>query len=508
MLLTVRFPMVDHRTYADEHYANDVHLPRSWSAEDGEFVRHFGAVADRRRGPVADWPLERAYCHYKNALKFDEQSLRHLRKLCLGTLRVTKISRRLYTATERNDLFHVDLQLAMSPRRARRTHSDPHVTADLTELVHHILATPVLVLQPATGRFESAELYKAGDELAKAFETATSQASMAGLVRSGDPAICVEARREDRLDAPWSANLTTDDGTMLTSTKLHKSGRHFYTWVIRSSNNEMRNSRALRTHLLRLHAERNLLRQLCWLLGEAQFLSHASAGQLDTVQSALDSSMRLVTKLRAHGYNTSDLLGTAFLADQTLTGMQYEALLTRIAAFRPNLARRVGALRMQEDQASERLRKQIESDRTLNNYVRIQIEEAHMAHYDQRGSQIGAAGDNAIASNFTFGGQLSMAGMSASDRESLEAGIETLRAHVAGLLTGGAPAEIDGAQITPVMAGSAIGALTEAQQAVADGDEGGAVAALKKSGTWLASFAEKVGVTVVAAAIRSTLGLP
>ena len=55
-----------------------------------------------------------------------------------------------------------------------------------------------------------------------------------------------------------------------------------------------------------------------------------------------------------------------------------------------------------------------------------------MVKYDQRGSQIGAAGDKASATNFSFGGQLNLGEMSTADTEALQSALRTLRKHLAG----------------------------------------------------------------------------
>ena len=131
-----------------------------------------------------------------------------------------------------------------------------------------------------------------------------------------------------------------------------------------------------------------------------------------------------------------------------------------------------------------------------------------MSQYDQRGSQIGAAGNNASASNFSFGGQLNLQTMSPADAEALQSALRTLRKHLADQLLTDSAINIDSEEISVTEIGNAIGALSEAEEAISAKDDQRAYNALQRSGRWLASFAQAVGIEVAAAAIRAALHLP
>jgi hypothetical protein len=55
---------------------------------------------------------------------------------------------------------------------------------------------------------------------------------------------------------------------------------------------------------------------------------------------------------------------------------------------------------------------------------------------------------------------------------------------------------------------ASVGALAEAEQAAAKGDEQSTFQALKRAGSWALDKASAVGVAVAAAALRKALGLP
>ena len=131
-----------------------------------------------------------------------------------------------------------------------------------------------------------------------------------------------------------------------------------------------------------------------------------------------------------------------------------------------------------------------------------------MSHYDQRNSQIGAAGDHASATEFSFGGQRNLGAMSTTDTEALQSALRTLRKHLADRLIADSVMDVDSEEVTPTQIGNAIGALSEAEEAVAAKDEQRAESALRRCGRWLASFAQQVGVALAAAAIQAALHSP
>ena len=131
-----------------------------------------------------------------------------------------------------------------------------------------------------------------------------------------------------------------------------------------------------------------------------------------------------------------------------------------------------------------------------------------MAKYDQRGSHIGAAGDKALATNFSFGGQLNLTETLPADTEALQAALRILRRHLADQLLADSVIDVESEEVSPTQIGDAIGALSEAEAAIAAKDGQRAQSALRRGGRWLATFAQQVGVELAAAVIRGALSLP
>ena len=209
---------------------------------------------------------------------------------------------------------------------------------------------------------------------------------------------------------------------------------------------------------------------------------------MERVQYALNQSLATLTSVRSDGFLTSDI-ATAFIADRIISGSELEVLTERVQAFRPIIGKRLQRLQDLEDFVAENWRRFLEQNPGGRNY--IYIGEAHMSQYDQRGSQIGAAGNKASASNFSFGGQLNLNTMSSTDTEALQSALRTLRKHLADHLITDSAIDIDSEEISATEIGNAIGALSEAEEAISTKDNQRAHSALQRSGRWLASSLKK-----------------
>jgi hypothetical protein len=178
----------------------------------------------------------------------------------------------------------------------------------------------------------------------------------------------------------------------------------------------------------------------------------------------------------------------------------------RIKKFRPTIRRRLDALVTQENTAGEAWNRLLQRGPDGNSFIITQ--EVNMSSYDFRGSQVGAAGDNASASNFSFGNQVNANSISSEEFRALEIEIQTLSRLLADRLTSQSIVQVNSEQISPMQIGTAIGALSEAEEGAANKSGPHLQGALQKCGAWLISFAQEVGVELAASAIRSALHMP
>jgi hypothetical protein len=507
----MRVPVVDLRTLTYPGYSRGVRLPTTWS-ENQDFVRYFGPVTKRIRGPVDPWPSERAFCRYDRALRFPASYPASLARDIPG-LEFFGIKRRLYPATTRNDLFHVDLQMVgrysgfetTSPARGAPFRRHDSTQLDLVATATVVLNAPTRVRLPG-GVVTSQQLGRLGPPIARAFDAATTVGDVSGKVVCGAPAIAIEVDERDSVSTTWLGKWDVGDGLRLAARTVVFDGRDINVFVVeRLPQSDHRRARELRIHILRLHAEREYLRRMARLLAVDGFLERCKHSQVEHVQDALNQSLATLTRARSHGFSTAEMT-TAFVADRTLSGAELEVLIERIERFRPRIGRRLQQLLKLEETSEAKWREFVERNPEQRNF--IYVREVHLSKYDQRGSQIGAAGDQASARNFSFGGQLNLEMMSPTDTEALQSALRTLRKHLADQLLTDSVIDVESEEISSTQIGEAIGAVSEAEAAIAAKDEERAQGALRRCGRWLASFAQGVGVELAAAVIRGALGLP
>jgi hypothetical protein len=506
VLLTLRAPVVDLRPFSRPDYPQGIRLPPSWS-EDQEFVRNFGIIAKRPQGPIDPWPAERAFCSFGRVLRFPA-SYPALLNRQVPDFDFFGIKRRLYPATTRNDLFYFDLQLAGRSRHfSRKPGKSPRLyepaRIDLEGTIRAVLNISTIV-HIAGGVTTEQPVGKFGPPITRALDSATTVGGASGNMFPGTLAVAIELEDWDGISSSWGVEWIVG-GLKLYAKTITFQGAAVSVFVItRPRHIDRYQARALRIHLLRLHAERQYLRRMARLLATERFIAGCDHSQLERVQNALNHCLGTLTRVASHGFSTPEV-ATAFMADRTLSGSDLEIMMDRVKEFRPLIGRRLRQLQDLDDMIDERWRRIVDDNPAARNF--IYVKEAHMASYDQRGSQIGAAGDNASASNFTFGGQLNVGTMTEAEAQSLQVAFQTLRKHLADKLVSGSAIDIESEQISSTRIGAAIGALSEAEGAIAARDENRTNSALQRSGRWLASFAQGIGVEIAAAAIRSALHL-
>ena len=391
----MRMPVVDLRSLSRADYPQGIRLPMTWS-ENQDFVRYFGPVAKRFKGPVDPWTSERSFCRYDRVLRFPPSYPAVLSHEVPG-LKFFGIKRRLYPATTRNDLFHVDVQ--MVGRRGRfeasssaegtplRRYGSTHF--DLVAIVSAVLNAPTIVHSPG-GLIASQEAGKLGPPIARAFDAATTVEGPSGKVASGAPAIAIEVDERDSISTTWLGKWEISGGLRLAARTVVFDGRDVNVFVVeRPRQFDRQRARELRIHILRLHSEREYLRRIARLLAVEDFLERCEHSQIERVQNALNQCLATLTRAGSHGFSTAELT-TAFVADRTLSGAELEVLIERIKTFRPRIIKRLELLQRLEAASGRQWQELLERDPYQRNF--IYVREIHMSKYDQRGSQIGAAG--------------------------------------------------------------------------------------------------------------------
>jgi len=226
--------------------------------------------------------------------------------------------------------------------------STPAVRLNVSRAVDLILSMPTTV-RSRTDKTTSTEFGRIGTPIAQSFEAATTVGDLSGDAVAGKPAVAIELDSEDKATAKWGGSWKVD-GLELSATTVMFYHRAIPVFVIeRPSRLDHYRARALRAHLLRLHAEREYLRRMASLLSNDGFIDSVGARQLESIQGALNSSLAVLTRARSFGHLTQDI-ASAF------SGAELETLVDRIQPFRPVIRRRLERLLEQDDMVEKRWR--------------------------------------------------------------------------------------------------------------------------------------------------------
>ena len=517
MLAVLRMPVLDFRPFAayEELYPG-IRLPGTWS--DGEFVRGVGAIQRRPARSVSDWPSERTYADFRNAVRFPTRSIEHMNNR-LQAVRVQSIYRRLWHALPEVDcLFDYDFSVSFGYRKRDASFYPQLPRGSLYGLLEApvlLSALPIMVGSQGRGPKSPlrSSLLRSGHILAEHFGRSTAMPMVRNLgrsfVKAGRPVLTVEApgltpvldmnRRTDRYQI--------DDLKLFSCLLPIKHGRPLRCYWITSDDASpaaRRRVRELRIHVLRLHSIDQFLTGLTSTVQQSTrsrttFAVTPSAAY-DRLQLAIVSVLRTLRSVRVAGIGpTPNLLSAAFLAHEFIEDYALQVLERRLlAAARPAVLR--GLRSLVDDEADRRLTDGVlDSLRDRAGVLTILEGGLHMSKYDLRGANVGAVGDNASASDFVQGQNLNVIRVEGQEFDRFQLATELSKLHAA-ITQGNVPGSegsVDKNQM----------ALKEAETAARAGNGEGVKASLSKLSRWVLRLAQATGSAVAAAAIAHTLGL-
>lgn len=513
MLTTLRVPILDFRPFAaDEGLYSGVRLPGAWA--EGEFVRAVGLIQRRPRRAVSDWPSERTFADFRNAVRFPARSIEDLNNRLQATC-VQSFRRRLWHALPEVDcLFDYDFSASFGYRR-RSTSVDEQPNGSLSSLLEapKLLSGLLVTVGPDgqdLGSPPRTALVKAGRHLAEHFAQGTAVPAVRELsksfVKAGRPVLAVEAPGvAPVLDLGlWVERYPIGDLELLSFLlpTNHASPLRCY-WISSrdGSSTARRRVRELRIHVLRLHSIYQFLTSLTkavWASTRAQspFATTPSAAY-DQLQFAIACFVGTLRSARVAGIGPApNLLSAAFLAHEIIEDNGLHVIEQRLlAAARPDVLRKLRDLAGEEADRSL-LDEVLNAGRDRTGLLTINGG-VHVGKYDIHGSNIGAVGDNASASDFVQGQALNVIKVGGQDFDQfkLVAELGDLRAAI-----GRGEASSEGS------ADESQAVLAEAETAARKGDGEGVKASLAKLGRWVLRLAQATGAAVAAAAIAHAMG--
>ncbi|WP_041468265.1 hypothetical protein [Chloroherpeton thalassium] len=480
MLLTIQFPFVDLRGFSE---ATGRLAKPGWPipTPDDEFVRFSGAVRVRKRGGICGWLGENEVCEANRLIRLsycpkikDDHSGRQF---------TTRIAfRRLYF----DGLAVGKFELGIATKTRRKVVLTKQT---VKEIVDNFLNLPTRVRESG-GNYREVLLGHSAQSVASLYYHATTKHTDKQIitpsdlaVRPGRPLLFLDCQSNEDVPVPyWSRNVKISDRDFdLYNCVVPFHGKNIQLWLLDNYSYDYSDTdaaRRLRIYLLRLHAEHESLRLVLRGIMSKAIDVQPRSPMSDNLQYYINEATRRIGILDSQSSKQfeDEICKIARESMNIISPGKKDALVNVLKSidFRPNILRKV------EDYINKW------GDLTIN------IEEVTMGDRYEAG-QVGALGPNAHAHDMTFN-QIWNQTKGNIDLQALSNELTILREEL---------------QKTAKNAEefAEIGAIANAEIEAKKGDGPQVLSALAKAGKWALSVAEKIGIGVATAAIKTACGL-
>jgi hypothetical protein len=298
-----------------------------------QFIRAVGQVLERRRGGVDPWAGEDTYCDAAGALRLVPPAGPTPIPVSGGTARLACAFRRFFA-----DGRAVSRIEAGFTTRLRRKGKHPLSAEDVLAIVRGVMALPVAI--PSSDRPKTVAFAQAGEPLAQFILASTTKRTSPAItiepwwMHPGEPLFLAEhgaghvasLRRRSVESAPLA-----EAGIELAYALVTGPGNQDYgLWLLGLAPNTDRvKLRRLRIHLLRLHAEREALKQLLRLMSQKK-LDPSS----DEAQSYISDALGILNSPRKYGVEQPQLLEAAYESDELVNPGERASILAAMETAR------------------------------------------------------------------------------------------------------------------------------------------------------------------------------
>jgi hypothetical protein len=346
LLAVFQFPLADLRRFVsdDTHRLAKPAWPFPRPGKD--FVRSFGNLCRRPLGGVENWPGEDFYCEAARGLRMADGWQKKVASSSKLDGQVRCAFRRLLS----DGLGITRVEVAFDLRE-----SDLLKQVDAVQSLRRFCEIPVQVRQVSSDsskdRWDPQTLLPLiGSSLARHYLQCTTKREEHAFepkrwwVQSCEPLLIVQHLQGqlDRLPAACrKVDLSTLD-TELRHLRWSFAGDSFSVWLLGFKPGVNKDfARRLRLHVLRLHAEYEILRQTLRSIVERELILAPRTESCDNLQLYLQKSIGLLSKESRFGVRQSDLLKTVVESQDILTPGQKETLLSQTQALRGNIKKAV-----------------------------------------------------------------------------------------------------------------------------------------------------------------------
>lgn len=384
MLIEFQFPLTDVRSVL----AKSIRLKSpTWPFPriGEEFIHYHGQVMARLGGGVADWTAEDAYCRAARGVRLIPPLPQQRIQLRSSVAVLEGAFRRLFCDGRLLVRYEIALGTAIS---------DFHLNSqeDCLKFVDGCCGLSVRL--PGA----QASLATTGTRLAQEYLSATTPSNKRSvakttpwLVSSGMPLLLLSYQRGDveHVEDFTRFVLGFADEAVIRHCWIRHKGQTISTWFLEKSNGASDELiRRVRVHLLRVHAERECLKNVFRLIVQGKIIVPRRSKKGDVLQDYLRQSLSFLSRTRSYGIWKSGILETLQEFEDIVSPGQRQTLLKELSRIRGNIRRQVERFTASQARAT--------SDISVNNGATLVIGTNYFAQ------QVGAMGPNAHAHDMSF----------------------------------------------------------------------------------------------------------
>jgi hypothetical protein len=353
MFVVVQFPFTDARPFLEV----DTHRlgPSLWDLPrpNSDFIRSFGIFKRRLRGGIRDWSGEETFCRASRALRIEPPFTQV--EVLDGSTKIVNSScifRRFFVNSYGNPRFELGI-LYRSYKDASRNGKRKRLRLGqqgLANIIRSTLELPVSV--PFDGGIHSRKLIHASSFLAKHYLQSSTRYQNGSLphtenwwVRSEEPVLLIEYKFNELDDIPEGQPVRSPT---LLNAKIQLSylwiqieGKEVGTWLLgyQPATVDKKVLRQLRINLLKLHSERENLKEIFRLIIRDKINVQAGSKASDNLQNYLKKATRLLSKETYHGLPQSEIMRAATQARDLINQGEKETLIDKMSGIRLNILR-------------------------------------------------------------------------------------------------------------------------------------------------------------------------
>lgn len=496
MLITIQFPIVDNRQFVESNTQYLKYPVWPIPKPNKDFVRYFGVIGRRWRGGLTGWLAEDLICEADQAIRFNNnpRCSYHDRRGKKRTFDLGIAFRRFYFGGLAVGKYEVGVYFPTHERYGEVRGND------VEKLITYFLRLPVTIPDPQGNKFHC-RLFKAGDYLAHLYLLASSKTNKQKLqplpkwwVQSCEPIIYFLQDDEDfHFEIPYLGKSISLDSKVCGELSHHYipiNGKSIRFWNYREKvrkryqgenwdhtrpryfeTETKTKARHLRIYLLRLHAEKECLKQVLRNISRGKILVSRGTTESDNLQRYLNNATKRINRLSMHGEKITETpIGdmARSIEESALPG-ETDSILATLQ----NLDIRKNIYNKVEDYLRE------EATIILGDQYQVQ--------------QAASVGPNSQASGVTFN-MIWKQTKNDIDLKALSEELELLR-------------EVLKGEAVTLEEDVAVGEIASAEAAAKKGDGPAVMKHLADAGEWVLDVATKIGATVVTSIIKAELGI-